>query len=112
MIQAIEIFGLFGGERRKFRRSSPRESRDGGELFESRALGIAPQHAFSEKVDGNEHAHQQREERQREFPEKVTPHEFRTSTLRRVRSSDGWDSPDRFRFSHAAGVRKRPRYAA
>jgi hypothetical protein len=38
-------------------------------LFEGRTLGIAPQHAFREKVHGNEHAHQQREERQREFPE-------------------------------------------
>ena len=77
------------------------EPRYGSEFRESRPLIIAAERPFGKEIDGDEHAEQQRQKCESEFCEKITPHEFRTSSPRREQSSDGWGFPDRFRFFRA-----------
>ena len=109
--RAIYGGGRNGRERRRLRRICKRDARNGSELFESGAFVVAPQRTLGIEIDGEQDRDQQGEKSETEFPEKIKPHGFRTNTPRPGRSSSTGGSPDRIRFFHASGGRKRPRCA-
>src|SRR5260221_431817 len=68
--------------------------------------------ALGQKVHGQQGAREERQEGEREFPKKFTPHVSRTDNPHRGRSSGAGDFPDRIQFFRAAGGRTRPRSGA
>ncbi len=110
-LKPANFFGFRGRNCRQNWRVTLTDSSDRFELFESGSLVIAPQHSFSRIVSAEQRHEQQRQKGEREFPEKIKPHGFRTNSPRREPSSSEWDFPDRIRSSRGGGGRKRPRSA-
>src|SRR5260370_33912772 len=79
---AILGSGRTGVERGRLRWSRQRDACNGGELFESGALVVAPQSPLGIEIDGEQNRDAQGGKSKTEFPEKVKPHRFQPDTPR------------------------------